>query len=124
MVSYKQITKKQFDATYNQYQPNRWIKFAYKYFSKETEKKDMSLRNNLTFLLLGLFLLGFFGTVFNATPAFIGIVTIIYSIILLILFLYLFSAVLLNNHRLKRLIKILGISKSEYNYLINKFYKI
>jgi len=122
-MSYKQITKRQFDAAYNQYLPSGWIKFAYKYFSKETEKKDMSLRNHLTFFLLGLFLLGFFGTVLEAAPVFIGTVTITYSIVLSILVLYLLSAVLLNNRRLKKVMKILGVSKSEYNWLADKYYR-
>lgn len=121
-MSYKQITKRQFDAAYNQYLPSGWIKFAYKYFSKETEKKDMSLRNHLTFLLLALFFLGFFGTVFNAPLPFIKVVTIWYSILLAILVLYLLSAVLLNNSRLNRVKKILGVTKEQYNYLVNKFY--
>jgi len=123
MADYKKITKKQFDTAYNQHLPSGWIRFAYKYFSKETEKKDMSLRNHLTFILLGLFLLGFFGTVFEASRAFIGTATIIYSILLSILVLYLLSAVLLNNRRLKRVMKVLGVSKSEYNWLADKYYR-
>ena len=117
------ILKSEFLAAYNAHPPSKWIKFAYKYFSKETEKKDMSLRNHLTFLLLALFFLGFFGTVFKAAPAFIGTVTIAYSIILSILVLYLLSAVLLNNRRLKRVMKILGVSKSQYNWLADKYYR-
>jgi len=122
MTDFRKITKKQFDAAYNKSLPSGWIRFAYKYFSKETEKKDMSLRNYLVGILLGLFLLGFFGTVFNASHAFIGTATIIYSILLSILVLYLFSAVFLNNRRLKKVMKVLGVSKSEYNWLVNKFY--
>ena len=121
-MSYKKITKRQFDAAYNQHLPSGWIRFAYKYFSKETEKKDMSLRNHLTFFLLALFLMGFFGTAFKAAPAFIGTVTIIYSIVLSVLVLYLLSAVLLNNRRLKKVMKILGVTKQQYNYLANKYY--
>jgi hypothetical protein len=122
MVDVNKITKKQFDAAYNKYLPSGWIKFAYKYFSKETEKKNMSLKNNLTFILLGLFLIGFFGTAFKAPIALIGTVTITYSILLTILVLYLFSAVILNNFRLKKIIKSLGITKEQYNYLVRKFY--
>ena len=82
----------------------------------------MNLRNHLTFFLLGLFLLGFFGTAFEASRAFIGIPTLIYSIVLATLVLYLLSAVLLNNRRLKSVQKILGISKAEYNRLARKYY--
>ena len=122
MADWKKITKTQFDAAYNQHLPNVWIKFAYKYFSKETERKDMSLRNNLTFILLGLFLVGFFGTVFNVAKAIIGTATIIYSVLLSVLVLYLFSAVIMNNLRIRKIRKILGVSKQEYNALVNKFY--
>lgn len=117
------ILKSEFDAAYNAHLPSGWIRFAYKYFSKETEKKDMSLRNHITFGLLALFLLGFFGTVFGASHAFIGVVTIWYAIALAVLVFYLLSAVLLNNRRLKRVMKILGVSKSEYNKLADKYYK-
>lgn len=116
------ITKKQFDAAYNQHLPNGWIKFAYKYFSNETEKKNMSLRNNLVFILLGLFFIGFFGTVFHIGRAIIGTITIIYSIILLVLVLYLFGVVIMNNLRVNKIRKILGISKTEYNDLVKKYY--
>lgn len=122
MTDFKKITKKQFDDAYNKHLPNGWVRFAYKYFSKETEKKDMSLRNNITFILLTFFLLGFFGTVFNASHAFIGVAVITYSILLAILVLYLLSAVLLNNRRIKKVMKILGVNKAEYNTLVDKFY--
>jgi len=115
-------TKEQFDDVYKKYLPSGWIRFAFKYFSKETEKENMSLRNHLIFFLFGLFLLGFFGTAFKASWMFIAIPTIIYSIVLSVLVLYLLSAVLLNNFRLRKVQKILGITKSQYNALVRKFY--
>lgn len=122
MAEDKKITKKQFDKAYNSHLPNGWIKFAYKYFSKETEQKDMSLRNNITFTLIGFFILGFFGTIFKLPRAFIGTATICYSILLTILVLYLFSAVILNNIRIRKIYKILGINKYQYNDLVKKYY--
>jgi len=116
------VTKRQFDKAYNTYPPNKWVKFAYKHFSKETEKKDLKLSNTLVFILLGLFLVGFFGTVFNAPRALIGSVTITYSIILSVLVLYLFSAIFMNNRRLKKIAKLLGVDMKEYNRLATKFY--
>ena len=118
----RKILKGEFDAAYNEHLPNGWIRFAYKYFSKETEKKDMSLRNHITFMLLGLFLLGFFGTAFGASYVFIGVVTIWYAVALSALVLYLLSAVLLNNRRLKKVMKILGVTKAEYNKLADRYY--
>jgi hypothetical protein len=122
MADWTKITKEQFDAAYNKHLPSGWIKFAYKYFSKETEKKNMALKNGMVFFLLGLFLLGFFGTVFNASHKFIGIVTITYSIVLAVLVLYLFSAVFLNNWRIRKIRKELGVTAEEYNALVAKFY--
>lgn len=122
MADWTKITKEQFDAAYNKHLPSGWIKFAYKYFSRETEKKDLALKNSLVFFLLGMFLLGFFGTVFNASHKFIGIATITYSIVLSALVLYLFSAVFLNNFRINKIRKILGVTKWEYNALVSKFY--
>ena len=122
MAEKKNVTKRQFDKVYDKYLPNNWIKFAFKYFSKQTEKENMSLRNNVTFLLGGLFLLGFFGTVLKLSPVFIGTITIIYSVLLAMLVLYLLSAVLLNNRRIKKIIKELDIDVIEYNKLVRKFY--
>ncbi len=116
------ITKRQFDKAYNTHLPNKWVKFAYKHFSKEAEKKDMALNNTLVFTLLGLFLVGFFGTVFNAPRPLIKWVTLGYAAILTILVLYLFSAVFMNNSRLKKVAKILGVNMKEYNKLATKFY--
>ena len=39
-----------------------------------------------------------------------------------ILVLYLFSAVFLNNRRIRKIRKILGVNKYEYNYLVSRFY--
>lgn len=123
MGDFQKITKKQFENAYNEHQPNAWIKFAFKYFSKETEKKNMSLSNKLGLLLILLFILGFFSTVLNFPLNIIGLITITYSILLVVLTLYLFSAAILNNIRNNKIRKILGVSKSEYNYLVNKFEK-
>ena len=115
------VTKSEFVTAYNTHLPSKWIKFAYKYFSKETEKKDMSLRNHITFFLFGMFLLGFFATVLELSYALIGFITIWYAVVLSVLVLYLLSAVLLNNRRLKIVMKDLGITKAEYNKLADKY---
>ena len=116
------ITKSQFDAAYNQHLPPKWIRFAFRYFSKSTEKKDMKLSNIIAYTLLATFLLGFFGTVMKWSRMVIGIVTYIYCGILAVLVGFLFAAVKLNNRRLKKIMKILGVTKQEYNDLVDKFY--
>ena len=116
------ITKEQFDIVYNKYLPNKWIKFAYKYFSSETERKNIALKNTIIYVLSGLFGLGFISTIIGLSKSIIVTITIIYSILLAILVLYLFSAVLLNNLRTNKICKELSITKEEYNDLVNKFY--
>ena len=122
MAEKRKINKREFDKATELHQPSKWIRFAFKYFSKETEKKNLSIKNNLAFVLSGLFALGFFGTVFNLNPVIIQIVVIAYSILLSSLVLYLFSAVLLNNRRINKIRKELDISKAEYDRLTRKFY--
>jgi len=124
MADFNKITKKQFDKVNDKHQPSGWIKFAFKHFSKETEKKNMTLKNSLIFLLIGLFAVGFFCTVFNAPRKIIAIVTLTYSILLIVFGLYLFSAVILNNIRINKIITELDITKDEYNYLVKKYYEI
>jgi hypothetical protein len=116
------ITLEQFEAAYNKHLPSGWIKFAYKYFSQKTEKKDMSVRTSMIYALLSVFLLGFLGTIFNAPKALIAGTTYTFSILLALLVLYIFSAVFLNNLRLKKIMKELGINKVEYNKLVDELY--
>jgi hypothetical protein len=57
------MTKEQFDLAYSQYPPSKFVKFIFRYFSKETEKKDFKVGKIVTYTLLGFFLGGFIGTV-------------------------------------------------------------
>ncbi|MFA5366393.1 MAG: hypothetical protein WC333_00520 [Dehalococcoidia bacterium] len=118
----KDITYEQFWKAYNNHLPSGWIKFAYRYFSRQTVAKDMVLNNVVIYTLIGLFVIGFLGTAFSAPRAIIGTATIAYSIILGILVLYLFSAVKLNNLRIKRIAKELGVTLEQYNQLAEKYY--
>ena len=124
MVDFKNISSEDFFAAYNQHLPARWIKFAFKYFSKETEAKDMKPKKTIIGFLLSSFLIGFFGTVFNIGRAILLPVTVSYSIVLGILVLYLFAARSVNNWRLKKIMKILGVTKAEYNQLADKYLDI
>jgi hypothetical protein len=121
-MSIKDITYEQFWEAYNNHPPSGWIKFAYRYFSKETEAKDMALNRIVWIVLLGLFAVGFIGTVAGLPRPVIGTATIIYSAILAILVLYLFSAIKLNNLRIGRIARELGVTKLEYNELAEMYY--
>lgn len=121
-ATWEKITKEQFDAAYNKFPPSKYIQFAFKYFSKSAENKDMTINHMVTYILVGLFALGFFGTVFGAPRKLIVISTIIYLILLILLVGYLFSAIIFNNRRLDKICKELGVSREEYNALVGKFY--
>jgi cobalamin biosynthesis protein CobD/CbiB len=116
------ITKKEFDAAYDQHLPKAWIRFAFKYFSKSTEKKNMKPNKTIVGVLISLFLVGFFATAFKLPRAIIATVTYAYMVLLTILVFFLLAAVWANNFRLKKVMKILGVSKTEYNKLADKYY--
>jgi len=122
MADWKKISKEEFDAAYNAQLPSGWIRFAFKYFSKETEKKDMAVKNTVVYVLGGLFLLGMIATMLNLSNKVVGMFVIPYGILLAALVFYLFSAVFLNNRRISKICKKLGVTKWEYNLLVDKFY--
>ena len=122
MAKWQDITKEEFDAAYNQHLPKRWIKFAYKYFSQSTEQKDIKPGRAFAWILGSLFLVGFFATVLKLPRVIIAWATISYMVLLTILVGFLFAAVFANNARLKKVMKILGVSKAEYNLLADRFY--
>lgn len=117
------ISLAQFDQAYNHHLPNDWIKFAYKYFSTHTEMKDMTPKKIIVGILLGLFALGMIATMLNLSDKIIGLFVIPYSIILAILVLYLFSAVFLNNWRIRNIKRELGVNKYEYDALVSAYYE-
>jgi hypothetical protein len=121
-MSWEDIPKTEFDEAYNQHLPKRWIKWAYKYFSKSTEKKDMKPSRVIVGILISLFLVGFFATAFKLPRVLIAWVTFGYVALLTVLVLFLFAAVFANNSRLKKVMKILGVNKVEYNKLADKYY--
>ena len=122
MVNFENILKEEFFTAYNQHLPAKWIKFAYKYFSKETEVKDMKPNKIIIGFLFTFFLVGFFGTVFDLARSIILPATLAYSILLAIFVLFLFAASFANNWRLKKIMKKLGVTKVEYNILADRYF--
>jgi hypothetical protein len=116
------ISKEQFDLAYDNHLPNGWIRFAYKYFSKETEMKDFGVKKTVVGVLGGLFLLGMIAAILNLSNKIVGLFVIPYSILLAVLVLYLFSAVFLNNWRIRQIRKELGITRDEYDALVSVYY--
>lgn len=122
MNNFKKITLEEFIDAYNSHPPNSWIRFAFKYFSKSTERKNMKLNNVMTIILLSLFGFGMLGTILGWSRAIVGSAVIIYSVLLTILVLFLLIAVWMNNSRIKKIAKSLDITLEQYGYLSDKYF--
>ena len=116
------ISKEEFDIASDNHMASKWIKFAFKYFSNSTLRKDFAVKNTVVNVLIGLFFVGLAGTIFNAPTVIVKTTVIAYSLLLAALVLYLFSAVMVNNHRINLIRKELGITKSEYDALVQIYY--
>lgn len=121
-MDWRDITLEQFIDAYNHYPPNGWTRFAFKYFSKSTEAKNMKLSRWFVGVLLGLFGVGMLGTILKLPRPIVGTVTIGYTILLAILVIFLLIAVWMNNARIKKIAKVLGVSLQEYNWLADKYF--
>jgi len=115
------FTHDQYLAAYFRNRPARWIKLAFKYFSKETIQKDIKVSKTLSIILLALFGAGFISTVANFSRKVRGIITVTFFIILAPVVLFLFSAGLANNARIKRICKELGCTIEEYNRYVDTY---
>jgi hypothetical protein len=72
---------------------------------------------------MSIFLLGLLGTIFDASKLFVGVLVVTYSTLLAVLVLYLFSAAMLNNWRISKIRKVLGINRDEYDALVSNYYE-
>jgi hypothetical protein len=111
------ITKEEFLAAYNRHLPGKWTKFVFKYFSQSTVKEDLWLKRTVQIVLLGLFGLGMLGAIFNATHTYMAITTLTFSALLVLVALIMSSGAILNNLRIRKIRKELGITKAEYEIL-------
>jgi hypothetical protein len=116
-----EISKEEFLSVYNKYPPNKWVKFAYKHFSKESENKPWSIQTWVLSVLLGSYLIGFIAVAFDMPIEYALIPTEIYTGTLFTIVTYLFSAVFLNNRRIKKIYKELGITEYEYYKLVKMY---
>lgn len=116
------ITREQFLAAYDKYPPNFWIRFAFRYFSINTVKKDMWVRNCFQIPAFLLFLVGMFATIFNLSHKLLMVSTCIFSLILVLIAIIMFGGAFMNNCRIRKIRKELGdISKKEYDILVNVY---
>ena len=116
------ITKEEFDLAYNKFPPNAWIKFAYKYFSTTTVKTNFGVKKSVSWVLGILFLLGFLGTVIGLPHKLIAAVIFPYGGILVALAALIGGAAIMNNLRIKKIRKVLGIDQWQYEALVGMFY--
>jgi hypothetical protein len=115
------ITKEEFLAVYNKHLPSKWTKFVFKYFSTNSLREDLWLRKILQGILIGLFLLGFLGAMFNLYKPYMQINTLTFTGILVLIGLTMASGAILNNIRIRKIRKELGITKAEYDMLVSLY---
>jgi len=120
-ITMSEITKEKFLEAYNKHLPNWWIKLIYKYFSQGTTEENMKPSKIITAILLILFVSGFFATVLGLPKAAILPIVILYAIILTALVGSMFSAVILNNLRIRKIRKKLGLTVWQYNLLADLY---
>jgi hypothetical protein len=114
------MTKEEFLAVYNRHQPNAWTRFAFMYFSQETTEEDGWLRRCLIIILLSLFVLGFFGVVINWDD-YVKWLTLPFGVILFGVVITMLGGGLMNNIRIRKISRELGISIGEYNHYANLY---
>jgi len=115
------ISKEIFLKVYNSHPANKWTKFIFRYFSKETKQENRWLSKLVTIILLSLFILGFISTILHFNNIFMGIVTILFTLILLFVTVSMFIAAMINNVRIKKIRKELKLSIKEYNYYASMY---
>jgi len=111
----KKITDKAYDKALAKNLPNKWVKLAFRYFSESTTEKDLKPSKILVGVLFVTFLLGLFGTMFHLSDEILRPLTIFYTCGVFSIVSFLFAAVFMNNFRLRKIIKELGVSKRQYN---------
>jgi len=115
------ITKEEFLAAYNRHLPGKWAKFVFRKILVDSAKKDLWLRRVLQGILLGLFVLGFIGAVLDLSKPYMSITTFTFTGILVLIGLTMGSGAILNNLRIRKIRKELGITKMEYETLVSLY---
>lgn len=109
------MTKEQFLTVYNKYPPNAWTRFAFKYFSSDTVYPDNKVSRFFGIIMVGFFSVGMILTVIGLTNTIIAIVFIPFAVGIIGVVILTLGAKVMNNWRIRRIAKELGISVKEYN---------
>lgn len=110
----------EFDAAFARYPANGFIKFMFRYFSRGTVNQDLQPSNIYTYILGSLFVLGFIATILNSKL--LTTLGVTYSILLGLGFTASAVATTWNNLRLRKIRRMLGLTKTAFNDLIDKYY--
>lgn len=126
-MSTTKLTDKKLQIIIDKYKPNKFIKFVFNTFGNNNDpnyKSDLInnnlIKNTTTVGLLTLFLIGFFGVIFNLPTQLIIWITLTYTTILTTFAILIITATILNNIRIKKICKQLGITPYQYNLIITK----
>jgi len=115
------ISKEEFLAAYNQFPPNGWIKFTFRYFSNSTVKKDKWLKIIFAGIALSLFIIGFIGTLVNWKHTTVGLFVCIFGAMIVAIAMLMSATAIMNNLRIRKIRKVLGITKQEYESLVSVY---
>ena len=118
---YEQVSREEFLEVYNKNQPNKWTIFAFKYFSKSTRKSDLWLSRIIELFLIMWFMVGFINVIINDNLITHWLVVTVITLIIVGLGILMGSAAIMNNRRIKRICKKLGINRQEYEVLTNLY---
>ena len=118
---FDQISEAQFMAAYNKYASNAWTKFTFRFFSTSTVQKDKWVNTALLLTMVTMLFLGFAETIAGLPKEFIAIPTYTLATLLLAIGILKGGAFIMNNLRIKKIIKTLGITQTEYNLLADVY---
>jgi hypothetical protein len=117
------ISKEEFLNAYNSYPPNGWTKFGFKYFSKSTTPKDKWVSRVFEGVELLFFLLGFIGTVANWKHSTIMFFIWPFVALLVGVVVLMSGSAIMNNLRIRKIRKKLGITREEYEILASVYFE-
>lgn len=117
----KRITKKKYIEACEKHPPNWWVVLIFKYFSKTTTNENFKLKNFVISTLLALFFVGMISSIIKISDSLTSIITIIYSLIIALIIIVSLSTILINNVRLNKIRKELGVSKHKFNEIVRKY---
>jgi hypothetical protein len=126
-MSLPTVTRGQFEEATKKYPPNGFTKFIFRFFSSDVKGKDIKVGKIISYFLLSLFVIGWAGTVIQEEARvdwphkIIAIVTLTYAFILVPLVLTISVAYFMNNHRIKKIAKELGIDVLTYNSYVEMY---